>query len=51
MHDFRLGFSDSDAELLFKAFDINHDNTINYDEFLRIIRVSLPLSHLSRRAR
>lgn len=33
-----LGFSDSDIKALFSAFDRNRDGTIDYDEFIRILR-------------
>ena len=39
MRDYQLGFSDAEIETLYKKFDINKDGTINYDEFLRSIRV------------
>eukprot|EP00826_Nyctotherus_ovalis_P006571 TRINITY_DN1156_c0_g2_i3.p1 TRINITY_DN1156_c0_g2~~TRINITY_DN1156_c0_g2_i3.p1 ORF type:complete len:592 (+),score=134.30 TRINITY_DN1156_c0_g2_i3:690-2465(+) len=38
MNDYKLGFSEEEIEILFKAFDINRDGRILYDEFLRIIR-------------
>jgi Ca2+-binding EF-hand superfamily protein len=39
--DFKLEITSEDIGLLFSAFDINRDGTIQYDEFLRIIRGNL----------
>lgn len=45
MRDYRLGFSEEEIVNIFKAFDINHDGSVDYNEFLRIIRVN-NLPHL-----
>ena len=34
----RLGFTDIDVQTLFRAFDKNGDGTIDYDEFLRVVK-------------
>ena len=39
--DFKTEISSEDIGTLFQAFDINRDGTIQYDEFLRIIRGDL----------
>ena len=36
--DFKTEMSSEDVGALFSAFDINRDGTINYEEFIRIIR-------------
>ena len=41
MNDYKLGFTEEEMETLFKAFDINKDGRVLYDEFLRIIRGKL----------
>ncbi len=41
MKEYQLGLTDAEIDTLFKAFDINKDGNIVYDEFLRIIRVPL----------
>ena len=38
MIDSKLNFSDVDVKCLFRAFDRNNDNTIDYDEFLRAVK-------------
>lgn len=38
--DYRLKFSDNDGARLFKIFDRDGSGSIDYDEFLRQIRVS-----------
>ena len=50
LHDFQLGLSDDDIQALFTEFDISTSGTIDYDEFLLIVRVYL-LSTLFLRAR
>lgn len=37
--DFRIGISDRDADRLFTIFDRDRSGKIDYDEFLRAIRV------------
>ena len=39
--DFKLEITSDDIGVLFSAFDINKDGTIQYDEFLRVIRGDL----------
>jgi Ca2+-binding EF-hand superfamily protein len=39
--DFKCEIPSEDIGVLFQAFDINRDGTIQYDEFLRIIRGDL----------
>lgn len=39
--DFKIGISSEDIGVLFNAFDINKDGTVQYDEFLRLIRGDL----------
>lgn len=39
--DFKLEITSDDISTLFSAFDINKDGTIQYDEFLRVIRGDL----------
>lgn len=38
MTDFALGFSEGEIAQLFSYFDVNNNNLIEYDEFLRTIR-------------
>lgn len=38
--DFRLRFDNEDIPLLFKEFDRDRSGSIDYDEFLRTIRVN-----------
>ena len=38
LRDYQLNCSTEEYQLLFGAFDRNHDGTIVYDEFLREIR-------------
>lgn len=39
--DFKLEITSEDIGTLFAGFDINRDGTIQYDEFLRVIRGDL----------
>lgn len=39
--DFKMEIPQDDVGVIFNAFDINKDGTIQYDEFLRIIRGDL----------
>jgi len=41
VHDFRIEIPDDYIQTIFNAFDINKDGTIDYDEFVRIIRGDL----------
>jgi len=41
IRDFKAEIASEDAGILFQAFDINRDGTIQYDEFLRVIRGEL----------
>ena len=40
MADYRLGLPDDEAKSLFVAFDINKSGTVDYEEFMRIVRVT-----------
>lgn len=37
MKELRIGLQDSDIARLFALFDINHDGTISYAEFMKIV--------------
>lgn len=37
MKELRIGLGEKDIARLFNMFDINHDGTITYDEFMRLI--------------
>jgi Ca2+-binding EF-hand superfamily protein len=39
--DFRIGISERDSERLFNIFDRDRSGKIDYDEFLRGVRVKL----------
>jgi Ca2+-binding EF-hand superfamily protein len=41
MRDFKIEIADDQIAVVFNAFDLNRDGSINYDEFLRIIRGDL----------
>ena len=41
MRDFKAEVPSEDIGILFSAFDVNRDGTIQYDEFLRVIRGEL----------
>lgn len=38
MGDYALGFNEGELQQLFRYFDVNKNNLIEYDEFLRAIR-------------
>jgi Ca2+-binding EF-hand superfamily protein len=38
MNDYKLGFQQDEIKALFRAFDSNGDGTVDYDEFLRVLR-------------
>ena len=38
MNECMLGFGKKEIEILFQAFDRNRDGTIDYDEFVRVLR-------------
>jgi Ca2+-binding EF-hand superfamily protein len=39
--DFKMEFTSEDIGTVFNGFDINRDGTIQYDEFLRVVRGDL----------
>lgn len=41
VRDFKIEIPEDQIDTIFNAFDINRDGTIDYDEFLRIIRGDL----------
>lgn len=41
IRDFKIDVPDEHIAIVFNAFDINRDGSIDYDEFLRIIRGDL----------
>jgi len=41
IRDFKVDIPDEYVETIFNAFDINRDGSIDYDEFVRIIRGDL----------
>lgn len=42
--DFKTDFTTEDCQLLFKAFDRDHNGTVDHNEFLRTVRVSTYLN-------
>jgi Ca2+-binding EF-hand superfamily protein len=46
INDFKLEVADEHINIVFNAFDLNRDGTIDYDEFLRIIRGDLTPNRL-----
>ena len=38
MKDYMLGFNDTEIKMLFNYFDIDRGGTVDYDEFIRILR-------------
>jgi Ca2+-binding EF-hand superfamily protein len=47
IRDFKIDIPDEYVDIVFSAFDLNRDGTIDYDEFLRIIRGDLNPQRLS----
>ena len=47
IRDFKIEVPDEHITIVFNAFDINRDGTIDYDEFLRIIRGELSPARLA----
>ena len=47
VNDFRIEIPNEYIDTIFQAFDLNRDGTIDYDEFLRIIRGDLPPNRLA----
>ena len=45
--DFKIEIPDDFIDTIFNAFDLNRDGTIDYDEFLRIIRGDLTAPRLA----
>ena len=44
--DFRVGIVERDMERLFNIFDRDHSGSIDYDEFLRGVRVTYIAIHI-----
>jgi Ca2+-binding EF-hand superfamily protein len=47
IRDFKIEIPDDFIDTIFSAFDLNRDGTIDYDEFLRIIRGDLTPNRLA----
>jgi Ca2+-binding EF-hand superfamily protein len=45
--DFRIQIPNEHIDTIFNAFDLNRDGTIDYDEFVRIIRGDLTPNRLA----
>jgi Ca2+-binding EF-hand superfamily protein len=45
--DFRIAVPEEDIDVIFNAFDLNRDGTIDYDEFVRIIKGDLTPNRLA----
>jgi Ca2+-binding EF-hand superfamily protein len=41
LHDYRVRVKEEDYRKLYAAFDVNRDGSVDYDEFIRIIRVQI----------
>ena len=37
--DYKLGLLEGDIKTIFASFDVNHAGSVDYEEFLRIVRV------------
>ena len=44
MKDYKLDLSDDQIDLLFTSFDVNKTGKVDYNEFLRILKVRPPAS-------
>jgi Ca2+-binding EF-hand superfamily protein len=47
INDFRVAVPPEDIDVIFNAFDLNRDGTIDYDEFVRIIKGDLTPNRLA----
>ena len=47
INDFRVEIPANNIDTIFNAFDLNRDGTIDYDEFVRIIRGDLTANRLA----
>lgn len=47
LRDFKIELPDDHIAIVFNAFDLNRDGSIDYDEFLRIIRGELTPGRLA----
>lgn len=47
LNDFRVAVPEEDIDVIFNAFDLNRDGTIDYDEFVRIIKGDLTPNRLA----
>ncbi len=47
INDFKINIPEEHIDTIFNAFDINRDGSIDYDEFLRIIRGDLKPQRLA----
>ena len=47
VRDFKMDVPDDQINIVFNAFDLNRDGTIDYDEFLRMIRGDLTPNRLA----
>ena len=47
INDFRVAIPAEDIDVIFNAFDLNRDGSIDYDEFVRIIKGDLTPNRLA----
>ena len=47
MRDYKVDLTEEHLAIVFNAFDLNRDGTIDYDEFLRMIRGDLNPARLA----